>query len=194
MSLQGATLTVGLGTRRRPKVLACSRALESLGEKPSTLRILTRSVPSGVRDTPLTTGEMMEGARRRADNVLRELGEEAIRPDYAVGLEGGIKREPDSAASIAFLESWAYVTDGAKGYFGSSGAIELPARLADRVVVDGQELGPAADAEFEETNIASGVGTFGALTRNLVTREDAFVRALLHAFSPFYNASVYSAR
>ena len=37
-------------------------------------------------------------------------------------------------------------------------------------------------------------GTFGVLTADLVTREEAFVRALLHALAPFYNASAYAER
>ena len=91
----------------------------------------------------------------------------------------------------SFLESWAYVTDGKQGYFGGSGAMPLPDGLAARVLTEGAELGDAADQYFARTEVAAREGTFGLLTRMMVSREDAFVRALIHALAPFYNLPSY---
>lgn len=150
--------------------------------------IEARKVPSGVADTPRHTWETMAGAKQRALNVLALVRGEGSSLDLAVGLEGGVLREEGNA----FLESWAYVTNGQESAFGSSGCIPLPVVLADRVIDAGGELGPEADRLFGTSEIAAKEGTFGVLTALLVSREDAFVRSLLHALAPFYNASAYS--
>lgn len=182
---------IAVGSRRRPKILACHMALQQLGESACTIRLEARSVDSSVASTPVSTEAMMLGARYRARRVLALIQDQGARPRFAIGLEGGIKQEPLPDRSVNFLESWAFVTDGRRGYFGSSGAIELPARLSDRVLCKGEELGDASDAEFHKQDIAGAEGTFGVLSANAVTREAAFVRSLLHAFAPFYNDGVY---
>lgn len=176
-----------------PKLRAVREALARVHDirpelVPEEPRIEARKVPSGVADTPRRTRETMAGARRRALNVLELVRREGASVDLAIGLEGGVLREDGDA----FLESWAYVTNGDESAFGSSGCIPLPTALARRVIDEGVELGPEADRLFGTSEIAAKEGTFGVLTALLVSRQDAFVRALLHALAPFYNASAYS--
>jgi inosine/xanthosine triphosphatase len=183
---------VAVGTTRVPKVRAVEQALAELrgrfpGFLPGAFRIETRKVSSGVAETPRSTEETMRGARARAHAAFEGLRSEGARPSLGIGLEGGVA----AAGSAFFLESWAYVTDGARGYFGGSGAIPLPAGLAELVVVDGAELGEAADRYFARTDVAANEGTFGVLTRMMVSREEAFVRSLIHALAPFYNSPCY---
>ena len=130
----------------------------------------------------------MRGARNRAHNVLDVLKLEGSTPALGIGLEGGVATDGDAV----FLESWAYATDGARGFFGGSGRIPLPDELATAVLERGMDLGPAADSYFKRQDVANHEGTFGVLTRGVVTREDAFVRSMLHALAPFYNARAYS--
>ncbi len=189
------TFIVALGSTRRPKVDAVRTALRLLRDRLDDFpraepEIVTRSVPSGIPSTPRSTGEMLRGARNRADATLEELGRGGAVPRFAIGLEGGVLLEPGFEPAC-WLEGWAYATDGHHGYFGSSGCIPVPAPLAAAVNERGEELGDAADAYFVRTNVAGRQGTFGVLTADLVSREAAFVRALLHALAPFYNASVY---
>jgi non-canonical (house-cleaning) NTP pyrophosphatase len=91
-----------------------------------------------------------------------------------------------------FLESWAFVTDGTRGFFGGSGRIPLPDELASAVLERGEDLGPAADRFFQRRDVAGREGTFGVLTGGVITREDAFARSMLHALAPFYNEVAYS--
>jgi non-canonical (house-cleaning) NTP pyrophosphatase len=63
--------------------------------------------------------------------------------------------------------------------------------VIEAVVNRGEDLGPAADKLFEQEDVAGHQGTFGILTAELITREDAFVRSLLHALAPFYNRAAY---
>jgi non-canonical (house-cleaning) NTP pyrophosphatase len=183
---------VAVGTNRGPKVRAVERALAELRLRfpdflPGELRLDTRSVPSGVSATPRSTEETMRGARTRATSVYELLVSEGLRPALAIGLEGGVA----GSGSASLLESWAYVTDGRRGFFGGSGAIPLPPGLAEPVLVEGLDLGFAADRYFGRREVAANEGTFGILTRMMVSREEAFVRSLIHALAPFYNELGY---
>jgi non-canonical (house-cleaning) NTP pyrophosphatase len=196
--MKPAEALVAVGTRRGPKLRAVERVLFDLrgrfpGFLPGELAIEPRSVPSGVPETPRTTSEAMDGARRRALGALGLLRGEGREPLLALGLEGGVvvERVTDGGA---FLESWAYATDGRRGRFGSSGAISLPAELEAAVLERGESLGSAADLFFQRREIAANEGTFGALTLMMVSREEAFARSLLHALAPFYNELAYSSR
>lgn len=183
---------VAVGTTRAPKVRAVERALSELRRRfpdflPGELRLETRSVSSGVPATPRSTEETMKGARGRASLAYETVLAEGLRPALGIGLEGGVA----IVGGAPLLEAFSYVTDGRRGFFGGSGAIPLPEELADAVVRQGVDLGPAADRYFGRREVAANEGTFGILTGMLVSREEAFARSLIHALAPFYNALGY---
>jgi non-canonical (house-cleaning) NTP pyrophosphatase len=183
---------IAIGTTRAPKIRAVERALGELRQRfpeflPGEIRLESRSVSSGVPATPRSTEEIMKGARERASSVYDELRSEGKTPVLAIGLEGGVA----IPMGVPLLEAWAYVTDGRRGYFGGSGSIPLPQALSEAVLVEGLDLGVAADRYFGRQEVAGNEGTFGILTRMRVSREEAFARALLHALAPFYNGAGY---
>ena len=90
-----------------------------------------------------------------------------------------------------FLESWAYVSNGARGFFGRSGSIEVVESIAEEVVDRGIELSVAIDRFAGEVGIRDAQGAWGVLSANLVTRQDSFRVAVIAAFAPFYNANMY---
>src|SRR5713101_1077738 len=92
-----------------------------------------------------------------------------------------------------FLESWAYVSDGARGHFGRSGGIELPEALAHEVLENGVELSVAIDRFAGAAGIRDAQGAWGVLSSNFITRQEAFRVAVIAAFAPFYNGSMYRA-
>ena len=55
---------------------------------------------------------------------------------------------------------------------------------------EGRELGDLVDA-LAGPGTRSGRGAWGVLTRDLISRRDAFRIAILAAFAPFYNAPAY---
>jgi len=128
--------------------------------------------------------------------LFETLSEEGTVPALSIGLEGGLRSDTPEGADepVVSLEAWAYATDGVNGFFGSSGCLPLPGELVRAVIENGEDLGPAADELYGQQDVAGRQGTFGVLTAELVTREEAFVRALLHALAPFYNASAYATR
>jgi len=91
------------------------------------------------------------------------------------------------------LESWAYVTDGARGHYGRSGGIELPEALAREVLENGTELAAAIDRFAGMVGIRDAQGAWGVLSGDLISRQEAFRVAVIAAFAPFYNARMYRA-
>jgi inosine/xanthosine triphosphatase len=181
-------ILVAVGSTRRPKLDAVDRALSAifpLLHPKASFEIAAVAVPSGVRHTPLSREEMMAGARERV-NALRQVAEANNEPwKYFVGLEGGIDTMREGGRRLVFLQNWAYVADGTgAGAFGQSGALLLPEFLAKQVVDDGVELAEAIDLFAGSKGIRDAQGAWGVLTRNLITREEAFRIAIVNAFAP----------
>jgi non-canonical (house-cleaning) NTP pyrophosphatase len=112
-------------------------------------------------------------------------------PFYAVGLEGGLDPVTVAGETHWMLRSWASVTDGTRWSYGAGGVAPVPAGIADAVLA-GRELGDLVDA-LAGPGTRSGRGAWGILTRDLISRRDAFRIAVLAAFAPFYNAGAYGA-
>lgn len=189
-------IIVAVGSTRRPKLNAVWEALSVFGpslDDNAQFDIAAVEVPSGVRHTPLSREEMMSGARRRAEALVRIAREKSEPWRYFVGLEGGFDVVHADGRRWVFLENWAYVVDATDcGAFGQSGAVLVPEPLAKRVVDDGLELSEAVDAFAGGRGIRDAQGAWGVLTRNMITRQDAFRVAVINAFAPFFNRRMYS--
>jgi inosine/xanthosine triphosphatase len=185
---------IAVGSTRRPKLQAVEEATASFAAKLSlhaAIEIQGHEVASGVSHTPSSREELMQGARQRAEALQKMLTEAGHRADYCIGLEGGLDVAVESGTRRVFLESWAYVTDGARGHFGCSGSIELPEALAEEVLSRGTELSAAIDRYAGAVGIRDGQGAWGVLTENLVSRQESFRLAVVAAFAPFYNVKMY---
>ena len=191
-------IIVAVGSTRRPKLNAVWEALTVFGpalNDNAQFDIAAVEVPSGVRHTPLSRDEMMTGARHRAEALVRFAREKNEPWRYFVGLEGGFDVIHADGARWVFLENWAYVTDGChSGAYGQSGAVLVPEPLAKRVVDEGIELSEAVDAFAGGRGIRDAQGAWGVLTRNMITRQDAFRVAVINAFAPFFNRELYAAK
>jgi inosine/xanthosine triphosphatase len=210
------TIVVAVGSTRRPKINAVEEALTSICnafQNSPPFEILGMDVPSGVRHTPLTREDLMAGARLRAE-ALMQMARQTSQPwKYFVGLEGGLDviagldaipnldvfPEVDIVREAerrwVFLENWAYVADvSGRGAYGQSGAVLMPDALVKTVVDDGVELAEAIDAFAGGHDIRDAEGAWGILTRNLITRQEAFRIAVVNAFAPFFNRGLYLPR
>jgi inosine/xanthosine triphosphatase len=192
---------VAVGTKRGPKLDAVHDALDQIAgllAPGAQFEVRGFDIDSGVSHTPLSSAESMRGAKQRVEALMRLPDCESFR--YFIGMEGGLEvvtsedLHEQAAGNIhrrVFLESWAYVTDGARGHFGRSGAIELPEALAIEVLNHGIELAAAIDKFAGMAGIRDSQGAWGVLSRDLITRRDAFRVALIAAFAPFYNAALF---
>lgn len=191
-------IIVVVGSTRRPKLNAVWEALTIFGpilDSNGQFEVLGVDVPSGVSHTPASRAELMAGARFRAESLVKQARDRGEPWRYFVGLEGGLDVVEENGRRVVFLQSWAYVTDGnGPGSYGQSGAVQMPAPLAAEVIERGTELSVAIDAYAGEQGIRDAQGAWGVLTRNLITRQEAFRVAVVSAFAPFFNASLYDDR
>jgi inosine/xanthosine triphosphatase len=155
------------------------------------LRFIARAVDSGVSSMPRSQEELMLGAQRRVQQLIRMLHEERVEADFFVGLEGGFYRATIDEKKITFLQGWVYVSDGRHGHFGSTGSIEVPSRIAHLVYDEHRELGDIIDDFATETDIRNKEGAFGVFSLGALTRQQSFEFAVISAFSPFYNSNLY---
>jgi len=189
-------ILVAVGSTRRPKLRAVTEAVNAFGlalDPGAEFEVLGFDVESGVSLTPSSRGELMRGARQRAEALVRLGREKRETWRYFVGLEGGLDVVQEDGARRVFLESWAYVSDGAGGHYGRSGGVEVPAALAHEVLENGVELSVAIDRFAGAVDIRDAQGAWGVLSANLITRQEAFRVAVVAAFAPFYNAKMYRA-
>jgi len=141
---------------------------------------------------PLTDDELMRGARSRALGVGEVLRDERIAPEICLGLEGGFHSVKFDGEWHTYLRGWAFATDGKRGWFGAAPAIEVPPSIARRVIDGNLELGVVIDEIAGEHDVRSRQGSWGVLSRDLLTRSMSFEAALIAALAPFYNAPLYS--
>ena len=202
---------IAIGSKRGPKINAVKQALEFLSPSfpPATeFELVGLEVDSGVSHTPLSHEELMRGARHRAEALVEVAQKSGLEWHYFVGLEGGLDVIHETASPLptgrhsdlaqgarrrVLLESWAYVTDGARGHYGRSGGIELPEPLAREVLENGTELAVAIDRFAGLVGIRDAQGAWGVLSGDLISRQEAFRLAVIAAFAPFYNQKMYRA-
>jgi len=199
-------IVIAVGSKRGPKLNAVTEAIEEFGAKLAAeahFEVIGVEVESGVNHTPASRGELMRGARQRAEAMVRVAQGKNEAWDYFVGLEGGLDVAREEGLKISeyegsdvvedshrrvFLESWAYVTDSNRGYYGRSGGIELPEALAHEVLEKGVELSVAIDKFAGAVGIRDAQGAWGVLSGNLISRQEAFRVAVIAACAPCYNA------
>ncbi len=188
-------IIVAVGSTRRPKLNAVWEAVAVFGpvlDPNNAFEVIGEEAPSGVSHTPLSRSEIMTGARNRAEALAVCARRENLPWKFFVGLEGGLDVISRDDRRMTFLENWAYVCDSSgRGSYGQSGSVLLPDALARQVVDDGVELGIAIDAFAGGHGIRDAHGAWGVLTKNLITRQDAFRVAIINAFAPFFNGSLY---
>jgi len=201
-------IVIAVGSTRKPKLNAVSAALasfQSFWSSSSPCEVVGVEVDSGVSHTPASRQELMRGARLRAEALLNLNQRESRGWNFFVGLEGGLDvvHEPaiargafdaEAPSSRVFLESWAYVTDGQRGYFGRSPGVEVPEALKQEVLDRGTELSVAIDKFAGAIGIRDNQGAWGVLCRDLISRQEAFRLAVIAAFAPFYNRKMYEQR
>ena len=152
---------------------------------------LAYDVSSDAPPMPVSIRELMQGAQSRAESLILQLKQEKNEADFYVGMEGGFHVVQDGGKRMTFLQSWAYVTDGHRGCWGSSGNVLVPSKIANTVLDRGVELGIAIDRFSKEADVRSRQGAWGVLTHDILTRRHSFVIALICAFAPFYNRKIY---
>ncbi len=185
---------IALGSDRAAKIMAVRASIARIATIDSAWRdakVIPRPVKTDAPAMPLTDWELMSGAQQRAHAVRDLLIQQKLEADLYVGLEGGFHSISVEGEWHTFLRGWAYATDGARGSFGMSPSIEVPAAIVKSVIEGKQELGIVIDDVAGARDVRSRQGAWGVLSRDLLTRAMSFEAALIAAFAPFYNQSLY---
>ena len=185
---------IALGSDRAAKIMAVRASIARVAEVDSAWRdanVVARSVKTDAPAMPLNDWELMSGARQRALAVREILIAQRLDADLYVGLEGGFHSISVDGQWHTFLRGWAFVTDGQRDSFGMSPSIEVPDAIVKDVVEGKRELGIVIDDFAGIRDVRSKQGAWGVLSRDLLTRSMSFEAALIAAFAPFYNPSLY---
>jgi inosine/xanthosine triphosphatase len=190
-----AVKTIALGSDRAAKIMALRASVArvaAIDPEWANVNVVARRVETSAPAMPLTDWQLMEGARERALAVRDSLRSRRLEADIYVGLEGGFHSISIGGEWHTFLRGWAYATNGERSAFGAAPSISVPPEIVKNVVQGRRELGAVIDDVTGARDVRSKQGTWGVLSRDLVTRSMSFELALIAAFAPFYNPKFYS--
>jgi inosine/xanthosine triphosphatase len=171
---------ISVGSQNPVKIQAVTSAVNKIWDNTEVIAV---KCPSGVSIQPTSDDEAIKGAVTRAHLSLQKTG-----ADVGIGLEGSIN---DTGYGM-FVTGWVAAVDkaGTMG-IGGGGKLLLPEDVAAKVRT-GKELGPVMDEFVGEYNTKQKQGAVGIFTGNLVTRADAFERAVIYALTRFINPGYYT--
>lgn len=140
-------------------------------------------VSSGVSDQPVGDEETRLGALSRARAALHGWPGAG----FGVGLEGGILK----LAGEVYTCAWCVIADRA-GNVSAGGGLLMP--LPPPIVRDleaGYELGDATDRLFGVKHSKQAGGALGYLSKNLLSRQDAYESIFTYALAKFLSPELY---
>ncbi len=143
------------------------------------------TVPSGVREQPLSLDETTQGAITRAKGAFRE-------NSYSFGIESGLMKVPGSRTGYMNVCACA-IYDGTREYLGLSSAFEFPKEVTRLLVSDGLTANQAAQQcnLTRHEKVGNEEGLIGILTNGRVTRRDYTKEAVRMALLQLNNKELY---
>ncbi len=150
----------------------------------SEVKVMGVAVTSGVSEQPKNDDEMYQGALNRARAALKQV----TGADYGVGIEGGLHKY-----SYGWLERSLIVIVDQKGQIGigASGGIVLPPAVMRKILEENKNLEEAMDELFGTTRVGEGIGMFGLLTKEVVTRAEGIRHGVAFALARFLHPELY---
>lgn len=148
-----------------------------------TFHFESLSVPSGVREQPLSSAETLQGAVQRTQ-AARERIPEAV---YWVGIEGGVETDPHGVGAFA----WIVIRSPERIGQSRTGTFYLPPAVAD-LLRRGKELGEAGDIVFGTADSKRASGAIGLLSDHALDRTQLYEQAVILALVPFKHAGLYT--
>ena len=186
-------MILACATERKPKLDALTEAMNTIADDlgVESWTIVSKSIGSGVSETPITEEEIIRGAMNRVHKLKNDMDKLDEKADYYIGMEGGFHQNTIDGTKITFIQGWAVVYNGTDFHVGSSPNLSVPERLARSIYENGESLGIAIDKYSDIADVRSNQGVFGVLTNDNITRMLSFKYALISAFAPFYNRDLY---
>ncbi len=172
-----------LGSNNEPKRLAVEKAFNSVYPD---MEITVSTVPaeSGVSSHPVTSSESLNGALNRMANA-RLLSPSA---DFYVGIEGGLLAVEKRAWEMGWI---AIANSSGETNTSVSAGVEIRGKFL-KAIQGGKELNDVLNEHFDIERAGDSNGFYGLATDNLVTREQAYVQAIIFALAPFKHPEYFS--
>jgi inosine/xanthosine triphosphatase len=181
---------VRVGSLNPPKLEGVRQAFAAFAPQVAVEGV---GVESGVCDQPVGFGEIVTGARQRADEARR-----AGSCDLAVGYEDGLVELP-GVEGAWFNVGCAAVSDGRRVGLGLSSGFAYPPDCSRRAVDGRAPIGDLFDRLWRERRgdaprpSAGTVGNVGKLTDGALTRAEYTRHAVLCALTVFLHPDLYGA-
>lgn len=172
---------VAVGSLNPVKIAAVKEAFEKVWPD-EEWKVVGAEVGSGISDQPMSDEESIMEARNRATKSIKKL-----KAHFGVGLEGGLQQ----IGEHWFDTGWIVVIDH-EGRIGMGSSVKAwtPKKMMDHVH-KGMELGLVDDLIFKTKNSKHGLGHFGHITKNHVTRTSAYRDAVIIALASFMHPNLY---
>lgn len=175
-------MIVVVGSTNRPKGQAVAEAFEKVfGERP---QVETVTADSGVSAHPTEASESLKGALSRVQDAKRQKPS----ADFYVGIEGGLLEVDGRFWEIG----WVAVADS-KGrvHTALSPGLEMDGPILQNIL-HGKELSRVLTDRIGVADPGQTNGFYGMVTDNSVTRQQAYVEALVFALAPFRHPEYFS--
>lgn len=201
-------MRVAVGSTNPVKVAAVKAAFASVFlEQIETIDVVALEVSSGIDAQPWSDDLTRQGSLNRAQAALEKYEEaHGKRPDYAVGIEGGVEEEDiafvqevqptpaplsslpdDTVHCFAWLSVLRHPADAdARWGLSRTATVMLPPKIVSLMKGDEKlELGDADDRVFSEVNSKQKGGTVVKLTNGVIDRTAYYEHAMTFALAPF---------
>jgi len=141
-------------------------------------------VDSGVTTHPSSTGEVMNGAMKRAKDAFDG------KCDFSVGMEGGMIKFPGTKSGY-FETSVAVVYDGKDFFVGGAPLFEWPASWVPRIINGEEAADLLGEAEGTKEKIYDEAGGVGRLTKNAMSRTEYIKHSVVMALTRIVRKDIY---
>ncbi len=147
------------------------------------VEVIGTAVDSGVSEQPMSDDEAYRGALSRATQAIKSVKD----ADYGVGVEGGLRK-----TSYGWIENSMVVIIDTKGKvgIGNSAGIVLPESII-ALIQKGATLEEAIDTLCGTEKIGEGIGMFGVMTNEYVTRAEGVRHGVAFALARFLHPEMY---
>lgn len=174
-------MKIAIGSTNPVKIKATEEAFKKVwpNKKWQTIGL---EIPSGISNQPISDAESIFGATNRAKGALAK-----SRANFGVGIEGGLTKINGNWYDTA----WIVIIDkyGTKST-GSTINMPTPPIFIEKVE-QGMEIGHIDDLIFKQKNSKHAQGHFGLMSKNALTRMDAYREGIISALVRFIRPELF---
>ena len=171
--LNGSQMKIVIGTTNPAKIAALAELMPEYDVLKSA-ELISKNVPSGISEQPLSLEETMHGAQNRAQAA-------AAYGDIGFGIESGLFKMPGINRYMDVCVCCIYSDN--KTAFGFSSAFEIPPRILTYILDQHMDLSQATKmiGLTDNDQIGAAEGVIGILTKGRITRKEYTKQAIMMA-------------